>query len=83
MTAVDINEFRNHCRDENIDNINKKKYPYEAGILYMDIICEAEKLADFIVNVVDSVEEQLKRNSEEEDGLVLPELNPEKLKNNN
>lgn len=76
----EINNFRNHCRDENIDNINQKKYPYEAGILYMDIICEAEKLADYIVNVVDSVEEMLKRNTEDESGVLLPELNPEKLK---
>lgn len=76
----EINEFRNHCRTENIDNINQKKYPYEAGILYIDIMCEAEKLADFMVNIVDGVEEQLRRSTEEEDGTVLPELNPEKIK---
>lgn len=76
----EINEFRNHCRTENIDNINQKKYPYEAGILYIDIVCEAEKLADFMVNIVDGVEEQLRRSTEEEDGTVLPELNPEKIK---
>ncbi len=76
----EINEFRNHCRSANVENINNKKYPYEAGILYMDIICEAEKLADYIVNVVDSVEELLKRNTEEDAGVLLPELNPEKIK---
>ncbi len=76
----EINEFRNHCRTENIDNINQKKYPYEAGILYIDIVCEAEKLGDFMVNIVDGVEEQLRRSTEEEDGTVLPELNPEKIK---
>lgn len=78
----EINEFRNHCRTENIDNINQKKYPYEAGILYIDIVCEAEKLGDFMVNIVDGVEEQLRRSTEEEDGTVLPELNPEKIKDN-
>lgn len=76
----EINEFRNHCRTENIDNINQKKYPYEAGILYIDIVCEAEKLGDFMVNIVDGVEELLRRSTEEEDGTVLPELNPEKIK---
>ncbi len=75
----EINEFRNHCRTENIENINAKKYPYEAGILYIDIICEAEKLADFMVNIVDNVEDQLRRSTQEEDGTILPELNPEKL----
>lgn len=57
----EINNFRNQCRTENIENINQKVYPYQAGIFYMDIICEAEKLGDFIVNVIDSVDEQVKR----------------------
>lgn len=76
----EINHFRNHCRDENIENVNNKKYPYSAGIFYMDVICEAEKLADYIVNVVDNVEEQLRRVHTEEGILDLTEeLNPEKL----
>ena len=45
----EINNFRNACRTENIENVNQKKYPYKAGIFYMDIVCEAEKLGDFIV----------------------------------
>ncbi len=57
----EINNFRNLCRTENIENINQKKYPYQAGIFYLDIICEAEKLGDFIVNVIDGVEEMIKR----------------------
>ncbi|MBP5498335.1 MAG: Na/Pi cotransporter family protein [Muribaculaceae bacterium] len=57
----EINNFRNLCRTENIENINQKKYPYQAGIFYIDIICEAEKLGDFIINVIDDVEELIKR----------------------
>ena len=57
----EINNFRNLLRTENIENINQKKYPYQAGIFYMDIICEAEKLGDFIINIVEGVEAQRKR----------------------
>lgn len=65
----EINNFRNMLRTENIENINNKKYPYQAGIFYMDIICEAEKLGDFIVNVIDGVESQLRRRHSEEEGV--------------
>ena len=57
----EINNYRNLLRTENIENINQKKYPYQAGIFYMDIVCEAEKLGDFIINVIDGVDEQLRR----------------------
>ena len=79
----EINNFRNQCRTENIENINQRKYPYSAGIFYMDIICEAEKLADYIINVIDSVEQQMRRLNVDENGMpIIDELNPEKLKNN-
>ena len=78
----EINNFRNQCRTENIENINQRKYPYSAGIFYMDLICEAEKLADYIVNVIDSVEEQMRRLNVDENGIpLIDELNPEKVKN--
>lgn len=56
----EINNYRNLLRSENIENINNKKYEYQSGIYYMDIVCEAEKLGDYIINVVQSVE-SLKR----------------------
>lgn len=71
----EINEFRNQCRTENIENINQKLYPYSAGIFYMDIIGEAEKLGDYIVNVIDSVDEQVQRIAPE---THIQALNPEK-----
>ena len=74
-----INEYRNKCRDENIENINQKRYPYSAGVFYMDVICEAEKLGDYIVNVIDNVEEQMRRITTDEVGKpIIAELNPEK-----
>ena len=74
----EINNFRNDCRTENIENVNQKKYPYKAGIFYMDIVCEAEKLGDFIVNVIDRMEDIMRRSSSVTSGLPIGELNPEK-----
>lgn len=71
----EINNFRNQCRTENIENVNQKLYPYSAGIFYMDIIGEAEKLGDYIVNVIDSVDEQVQRIAPE---THIQALNPEK-----
>jgi len=75
----EINNFRNQCRTENIENINQKKYPYQAGIFYMDIICEAEKLGDFIVNVIDNVEDIMRRQRRNAGNETRSELNPEKI----
>lgn len=56
----EINNYRNLLRTENIESINKKEYNYQSGIFYMDIISEAEKVGDYIVNVVEGVEAQVK-----------------------
>jgi len=74
----EINNFRNQCRTENIENINQKKYPYKAGIFYMDIVCEAEKLGDFIVNVIDGAEDLMRHRNATASGVARGELNPEK-----
>lgn len=60
----EINNYRNALRAENVENINRKIYPYEEGIYYMDLICESEKLGDYIVNVVDSAKGQFDRPDE-------------------
>ena len=41
-----------------MENINNKKYEYKAGIHFMDIISECEKLGDYVVNVIDAVREK-------------------------
>ncbi len=69
----EINNFRNLLRTENIENIRQKKYPYQAGIFYMDIICEAEKLGDFIINVIDGVEAQIRRRHVEDNTVKREE----------
>lgn len=53
----EINNYRNLLRTENIESINQKEYNYQSGIFYMDIVCEAEKVGDYIVNVVEAVEQ--------------------------
>lgn len=54
----EINNLRNKFRDANIDNINNHKYDYQQGIFYMDLVGEAEKLGDYVLNVVEGVKHQ-------------------------
>ncbi len=56
----EINNLRNQLRDSNIFNINNKIYGYKEGIFYMDLISEAEKLGDYMLNVVEGVKHQFK-----------------------
>ena len=56
----EINNLRNRLRDDNIFNINSKKYDYQEGLFFMDLIGEAEKLGDYMLNVVEGVKHQFK-----------------------
>lgn len=56
----EINNFRNKLRDGNIFNINNQEYDYQEGIFFMDLISEAEKLGDYMLNVVEGVKHQFK-----------------------
>lgn len=35
-------------------DVNDKKYDYQMGVHYMDLIGECEKLGDYVVNVVEA-----------------------------
>ena len=50
----EINNYRNQLKIHNVEDINNKKYQYQDGVYYMDIIGEAEKLGDYVLNVVQS-----------------------------
>lgn len=50
---TEINNYRTQLKNQNITDINDHKYTYALGSLYMDIIAECEKLADYVVNVVE------------------------------
>lgn len=60
----EINNYRNRLRDANIDNINNKLYDYQEGIFFMDLIGEAEKLGDYMLNVVEGVKHQFAADAE-------------------
>ncbi|HIZ25471.1 MAG TPA: Na/Pi cotransporter family protein [Candidatus Barnesiella merdipullorum] len=59
----EINNFRNQLRKSNIENINNKHYEYQAGIYYMDMISECERLGDYVINVVDAIKQQHERHA--------------------
>jgi phosphate:Na+ symporter len=52
-----INRFRTKLKKDHLKSIEKKEYDYQTGIIYNDLYCECEKLADFAINVSEAVEE--------------------------
>ena len=51
----EINNYRNQLKARNIEDINNKRYQYQDGVYYMDIVSESEKLGDYVVNVVEAL----------------------------
>lgn len=54
----EINNYRNQLKTKNIEDINNKKYQYQDGVYYMDMVVECEKLADYVLNVVQAAIEK-------------------------
>ena len=54
----EINSYRNMLKNDNINNIDNKRYKYSDSIYYMDIISEYEKMGDYILNVVQAIVEK-------------------------
>ena len=52
-----INRLRTKLKNEHLKSIEKKEYSYQTGIIYNDLYCECEKLADFAINVSEAIEE--------------------------
>ena len=50
-----INECRNHLREEHIVNIESNSYNYLTGVYYMDVLAELEKIGDFLINISQAV----------------------------
>ena len=46
-----INNLRNHLRDEEIEGIESGSRNYQTSVYYMDIVNELEKMGDFMINV--------------------------------
>ncbi len=53
-TEHEINNYRNQLKQQNIVDVNNHEYTYAVGTIYMDIVNECEKLADYVVNVVEA-----------------------------
>ena len=53
-TEKEINNYRNQLKQQNIIDVNNHEYTYAVGTIYMDLIGECEKLADYVVNVVEA-----------------------------
>lgn len=51
-----INEKRNLLKRENVENLNQNLYSYQNSVFYMDIISECERMGDYIMNVIESLE---------------------------
>ena len=57
----EINNYRSQLRTGNIENINNRHYEYQAGIFYMDLISDLERLGDYIINVVETIKTQMRK----------------------
>lgn len=57
----EINNFRNQLRGANVGNINSHHYEYQAGIYYMDIVGDLEKTGDYIINVIDTIKDNFRK----------------------
>lgn len=54
----EINNYRNQLKTKNIEDINTRKYQYQDGVYYMDMVAECEKLGDYVLNVVQAIIEK-------------------------
>ena len=50
----EINNYRTQLKSQNINDVNNQLYTYAIGTMYMDIVSECEKLADYVINVVEA-----------------------------
>ena len=53
-TENEINNLRTQLKQQNIIDVNNHEYTYAVGTIYMDLVNECEKLADYVVNVVEA-----------------------------
>lgn len=49
----EINHYRTQLKSQNVLDVNNGVYSYEIGTQYLNIICESEKLCDYVINIVD------------------------------
>jgi len=52
-----INSYRNMLKNKHIESLDDRKYKYSDAVYYMDLISECEKAGDYIVNVIEALED--------------------------
>ena len=53
-TESNVNSLRDSLHEKTIKEINDHQSSYLVGTLFMDIICEIERLCDSVVNIADA-----------------------------
>jgi phosphate:Na+ symporter len=48
----EINNYRTQLRNKNLQDVNAGLYSYQLGVFYVDFISECERLADYVINVI-------------------------------
>jgi phosphate:Na+ symporter len=51
---IEINAKRDQLKAENVNAINEHQYDHAVGTLFADLVNECEKLADYVINVVEA-----------------------------
>ncbi|MBO7417238.1 MAG: Na/Pi cotransporter family protein [Bacteroidaceae bacterium] len=46
-----INELRNELREKHVSDSEKTDYDYICGVYYLDLVCELERIGDFMINI--------------------------------
>ena len=49
-----IDACRESIKEQNLRNVDSHVYSYDSGSIYMDLVNEAEKAGDYIINIVES-----------------------------
>ncbi len=54
---TEIDTYRNQLKVEHLDNLKDGIYKYDTGIIYNDLFSECEKLADYVINVSEAIDD--------------------------
>ena len=57
----EVNACRDRLRKEHLDAIKHNRYGYEVGNVYSSLYAQYEKLADFVINVSESIDPSFKK----------------------
>lgn len=55
-TEEAINNLRTELKSRNLKDVDSGLYSYQLGVFYTDFISECEKLGDYVINVVETME---------------------------